>query len=251
MTGRVVAAADGAIGWLSFDSPGRRNAVSLAMWEAIPGLVGELEADPRIRVLALRGAGEEGFASGADISEFDTVRHGPGAAARYEEAFLRAANALGDSRLPVVAMIRGGCVGGGLAIALWADLRLAGEDAVFSIPAARLGLGLAPEACDRLVGTVGEPRAKEILFTAGRFDARRAEAIGLVHRVVPPADLESAVRELCGTLAANAPLTIRAAKSFLGGSRDPGLVRACFESEDWAEGRSAFAQKRRPEFRGR
>ena len=261
MPGRVHVVKEGTIGWLVFDQPERRNAVSLEMWQAIPGLAAALDADPEVRVLVLRGAGEEAFVSGADISEFERTRTGARAAQAYEDVGVAAFEAIAGVGKPVLAMIHGFCVGGGMAIALSADLRFAADDAQLAIPAARLGLGYHATGLDALVRLAGPSIAKEVLFTARRFTAGEALARGLVNEVVPKAALEARVRSIAAAIADNAPLTLRSAKQVIGelardaAARDHEAIRrsilACFESEDYREGVRAFLAKRKPVFQGR
>jgi len=257
-TDRIVARKDGAIGWLVFNNPERRNAVSLEMWQAIPAVLADFEADPRIRVVVLTGAGDKAFASGADISQFEKDRSTAEGVQRYEQRSDAAASRLQSLDKPTLAMIRGYCLGGGLAIANLCDLRIAAEDARFGIPAAKMGLGYRAPAMKNLVELVGAAFAREIMITARQFSAAEALHMGLVHKVVPVAELEAATRQVCDTIAANAPLTIRAAKRVIRevtkGDYDAAACRAwvkeCFDSEDYAEGRRAFMEKRKPVFKG-
>ncbi len=184
MTGRVRVERDGAIGWLIFDQIERRNAINTAMWAAIPAAVGELDGDPEVRVIVLRGAGTVAFVSGADVSEFEEARNAD-RAAQYAALNGCAFAALAGAEKPVVAMIHGFCIGGGTAIALNADLRYAADDAQFGIPAARLGLGYEAESIECLARLVGPSTAAEMLFTARRYRAEEALRVGLVNAVVP------------------------------------------------------------------
>jgi enoyl-CoA hydratase/carnithine racemase len=259
-TERMIARKDGAIGWMIFNNPARRNAVSLDMWQAIPTILEAYEKDPEIRVVVLAGAGERAFVSGADISEFEQRRSSAEAVRHYEETGERASSALAEFPKPTIAMIRGYCIGGGVAIALTCDLRIAAEDARFGVPAARLGLGYRMTGVKRLLDLVGPAMTKEIFFTARQYTAVEAERMGLVNKVVPTAELEASLRGTADTIAANAPLTIAALKRAVAEllvdpeHRDADAVRrmveACFASEDYREGRTAFMEKRSPQFRG-
>ncbi|MBI2315693.1 MAG: enoyl-CoA hydratase/isomerase family protein [Betaproteobacteria bacterium] len=261
LTERIIAERQGPIGWITFNNPERRNAMSVDMWEAIPRVLDRFGADAQVRVIVLTGAGDKAFASGADVSQFEEQRSGAEAVRRYEEITEGAQERLQKSDKPLIAMIRGFCLGGGMNIALACDLRIAAADARFGIPAARMGIGYRVTSTRNLVDTVGAANAHEILLTARQFSAEEAKAMGLVHRVVRPAELDSLVAEYCAMIAANAPLTLRTAKRIIrelvkspAGFDAAGcaaLVKQCFESEDYVEGRRAFMEKRRPKFAGR
>jgi len=259
-TGRLLGRRDGQIGWMTFNNPERRNAISLDMWAGIPRVIEAFEADPEIRVIVLAGAGEKAFVAGADISQFETSRGDAASDSVYTGDANRASAALVHTPKPTIAMIRGYCIGGGLGVALTCDLRICADDARFAIPAAKLGLGYRLDAVRELVDVVGPSYAKEILFTGRQFDAQEALAMGLVNKVVPVAELETTVRSYAGMMGQNAPLTIKASKMAVREVlRDAerrrtaevdAAVKACFDSADFREGRRAFMEKRPPVFRG-
>ena len=261
MAGAVRAEKDGAIGWLVHDNPARLNALDSAMWRAIPPAVAQFDADPEVRVIVLRGEGDKAFAVGMDISEFETARTTPEQVAAFDRLIDEALHALQSSPKPVIAMIRGFCMGGGVEISLACDLRYCSEDVQMAIPAARLGLGYGVDGTKRLVETVGHANAREIFFTGRRYNAAEAFSIGLVHHIVPTAELEAFVRKTAEGMAENAPLTLAAAKilieEFVRPSGEPDLAKGlaaierCALSEDYQEGRKAFMEKRKPRFRGR
>jgi enoyl-CoA hydratase/carnithine racemase len=261
MTERLIVEKQGPIGWLVFNNPERRNAISVDMWEGIPQALDRFEADPAIRAIVLAGAGDKAFVSGADISQFDQARADSAGVQRYEEIAEGAQLRLQQFDRPVLAMIRGFCLGGGLNIALACDLRIAADDARLGIPAARIGLGYRASSTKNLVDTIGPANAREILLTARQLTAGEALAMGLVNRVVPAAELLDAVLDYCGMFADNAPLTMRTAKRIIREllkshvgvdvAACRAYVQECFESADYAEGRRAFKEKRRPIFSGK
>jgi enoyl-CoA hydratase/carnithine racemase len=251
---------DGEIAFLIADNSSRMNALTAAMWKALPDRMAEAERDPQVRVVVMRGAGVRAFSAGADISEFESARAGE-KAADYDALNDAAFRALSHCTKPTIAMIHGFCLGGGLGLALCTDIRLADDKAEFAIPAAKLGLGYNARWVRPLLAAVPPSRAKEMLFTGRRFQVAEAMSMGLVNEVVPAAELEGRTRALAQEIAANAPLTVRAAKRVIDELvRHPetpdmaaldAAVAACFESEDYAEGRRAFLEKRKPRFEGR
>lgn len=250
---------DGAIAYIIADNAARMNAFTSSMWGAIPGHINRATADPEVRVIVLRGAGEKAFSAGADISEFDSARTGD-AAKTYDQLNDNAFNALINCPKPTLAMIHGFCLGGGLGLALCCDLRLADEVSQYAIPAAKLGIGYNARWMRPILAAVPAPRAKELLFTGRRFKAAEAAAMGLVSHIHPVAELDAAVRALAAEIAGNAPLSVMAAKKVIDEiGRHPehpdlktldAATEACFASEDYAEGRRAFLEKRKPQFKG-
>jgi enoyl-CoA hydratase len=253
-------AKDGAIAWITADNSARMNALTAAMWQAIPEAIAEAVDDPDVRVIILRGSGDKAFSAGADISEFETSRTGD-AAKTYDALNDAAFNALIECRKPTIAMIHGFCLGGGLGIALCCDMRIADDASQFAIPAAKLGIGYNARWMRPILAAVPAARAKELLFTGRRFRSADAQDMGLVSQLVPKGELETSVRVLAQEIAANAPLSVAAAKKVIDElARHPehpdmaaldAAVAACFESADYAEGRRAFLEKRKPEFKGK
>ena len=260
-TDKMLAHVEDGVGWIAFNQPNKRNAVSFAMWQAIPEIIRDFASSDDVRVVVMKGAGDKAFVSGADISEFEEVRNTPDQVVIYENATSAANAALRSLDKPLIAMIRGFCIGGGMAIALSADLRITADDGQFGVPAAKLGLGYGYGGIKELVNIVGPSFAKEIFFTGGRFSASDAKTMGLVNRVVPVDELEASVTTLAKTIADNAPMTVKAAKAAVNeGTKNPderdldsvaAMVEACFNSEDYKEGRRAFMEKRKPQFQGR
>jgi enoyl-CoA hydratase/carnithine racemase len=249
------------VGYIGLNQPGKHNAISYEMWQGISATMDDFGADENVRVIVLAGEGGKAFSAGADISQFEKKRGSADAIEIYNAAVKLAQQKLMTVAKPTIAKITGYCIGGGLGTALCCDLRIASEDSKFGIPAAKLGLGYGYHALRPLVDLVGPSFAKEILFTARRFSAEEAYGMGLINRVLPRAELEAYIHEYADTMAGNAPLTIKACKQIVAEIvKDPDeqdlelcqrLVDECFNSSDYKEGRTAFMQKRKPEFRGK
>jgi enoyl-CoA hydratase len=248
----------GAVGWIVFDQPARRNAINGDMWRGIAPAMAQFDRDPEVRCVAFRGAGTEAFSAGADISEFESRRASEESVGQYDGLLDQVLHSIQGSPKPSVAMIYGFCLGGGLEIALACDLRYCAATAQFGIPAAKLGLAYNVEGHKRLLETVGHARAREIMFLGRRYDAEEALAMGLVHAVVP--DLESFTEKILADLSANAPLSILNSKTIFeeyvkaAGAPDHARMQAvierCAKSADYKEGRRAFMEKRKPQFKG-
>ncbi len=261
LTEKLVAHKEGAIGWIVFNNPARHNATSFEMWQSLPLVLGAYAEDPEVRVIVLKGAGEKAFSAGADISQFKEKRTGAEAVKEYNAASDHASRVLRECPKPTIAMVRGYCIGGGMAMAVGCDIRIVSDNARFGVPAAKLGLGYRFEGIRRLSSIVGPSFAAEIFYTGRQFSAQEALEMGLVNRVVPVADLERYTLEYANTIANNAPLTIAAVKrSLIEVLKDPAerdlaqcqqMVDACFESADYKEGQTAFMEKRKPQFKGR
>ncbi len=258
---KIIAAVEDRAGVLTINNPQRRNAISLEMWDAMGEAFTAFSADPDVRCIVMQGAGDKAFASGADISQFEKNRADANAAETYGKTSKRVREQMIACEKPVVAVIRGFCMGGGLGIAMTADMRVAADDAIFGIPAARLGIAYDFLNLRNLVNLVGPSKAKEILITGKRMDANTALGIGLINDVVAVDALADAKAELVAQIAENAPLSMRASKLTINevikdeAQRNLDVVealgRACFDSTDYKEGRTAFMEKRKPVFTGR
>lgn len=259
-SGDVLARTEGRVGYLTFSNPARHNAVSLAMWQEAGRLLRNFADDPAVGVVVLSGAGSKSFVSGADISKFDKERGTEDAARAYGASVERVYAAVHDFPKPTIAMIRGYCIGGGLGLAISCDIRIAAGHSRFAMPAAKLGLGYDLAGMRRFVEVLGTSFTKEMFFTARQFDVDEARLMGLVNRVVPDEEIEDFTRAYAEAIAANAPLTVAAAKFIVTelskdvGERDltgcTAMVDRCFGSHDYEEGRRAFLEKRKPAFTG-
>lgn len=259
-TSKILTEVVDGVGWLTFNNPERRNAMSLEMWQGLGDAAEAFEADTAVRVVVMRGAGGKAFVSGADISEFEQHR----ANAQQKEAYgliaARGHQGLATLTKPLIAMIDGFCIGGGLALALTADMRFASAGSRFGIPAAKLGLGYEYAGIAALARLVGPSVSKDILFSARFLEADEALRVGLVNAVFDGLELEQKVRDYAQRIAGNAPLTVHAAKQAVrvferySASADADTIEAlvdrCFDSDDYREGRRAFLEKRAPHFKG-
>ncbi len=258
---KLVAKKEGRIGWITFNQPEKLNAVSFEMWEALPRILKEMEEDIDIRLVILKGAGEKAFVSGADISQFGEKRSSTEAILAYNAAADAAGKALQQCTKPTLAMVRGYCIGGGTAIAIGCDFRIASDDSRYGVPAGKLGLGYRFTGINRLAQLVGPAFTAEIFFTGRQFSAQEALAMGLINRAVPVAELEKTVFDTATIICNNAPLTLKSIKRHLiewhkdevdrDLDRSQKLVDDCYTSEDYKEGRTAFMEKRKPVFTGR
>jgi enoyl-CoA hydratase len=259
--GKILQAVADGVGIVTFNNPDKRNAMSLDMWEGFGLALTELRDHPDVRVVILVGAGDKAFVSGADISQFEKTRHNAEASEEYARRSAAQRALLADYPKPTIACIRGFCLGGGMQVAMLADIRIAADDSQFGIPAARLGIAYGYDGLKLLVSLVGPSWARLLMYTGMRIDSAEAGRIGLVDRVVPDAELWNATLDIAHTISGNAPLAIQAAKITIAqvlkdpGDRDMNAIRqigiACMDSEDFREGRRAFMEKRKPQFRGR
>ena len=261
-TGSVYGRKVGRVGHIFIDNQAKKNAMSLNMYRQVPIAINEAlngimnttssgDDEDAVRVVILQGEGTEAFGAGSDILEFPKVRHNAEAAAEYSAIEDAAAESLLAVKQPLIAKIRGPCIGGGLNLALTADVRYASEDSIFCVPPAKLGIGYPQQLMDLLLMAVGRSRAKDLLFTARTINAEEALRIGLVDAVVPNDELDEHVERVASTMTQLAPLTTQAAK--LAANQDPNAIQKCsdcYESNDYKEGIQAFLEKRRPQFFG-
>ena len=259
-TERVKTRLDGQVLHIRFNNPAKHNALSVDMWEAVPPLLERAAKDDNVRMVVFSGEGDKAFVSGADISQFEDMRAAKEAVKKYEAMAEAALQGIYEFGKPTIACIRGYCIGGGVNVAISCDLRIASSNSTFAIPATRLGLGYRYSAMKNLTQLVGPGYAKDIFFTGRRLDAAEALRIGLVNRIAEPAGLDALLAEYTSSICTGAPLTIKAGKRIIRDvlkteDADMDLARKlildCFESDDYAEGRRAFMEKRKPVFKGK
>jgi enoyl-CoA hydratase/carnithine racemase len=259
--GKILKSVIEGVGAVTFNNPEKRNAMSLDMWEGLGQALSELRDDDDVRVVVLVGAGDKAFVSGADISQFEKNRHNAAASEEYSRRSEAQRALLANYPKPTISCIRGFCLGGGMQVAMLTDIRIAAEDSQFGIPAAKLGIAYGYEGLRNLVSLVGPSWARLIMYTGMRVDSKEALRIGLVDRVIPTNELWGETMGIARTISTNAPLAIKAAKITIAqvlkdpADRDMGAIRQigidCMDSEDFREGRRAFMDKRKPQFKGK
>jgi enoyl-CoA hydratase len=259
--GKILMSVAEGVGVVTFNNPEKRNAMSLEMWEGLGQALTELGEDAKVRVVILTGAGDKAFMSGADISQFEKTRHNAQASEEYSRRSEAQRALLASYPKPTIACIRGFCLGGGMQVAMLADIRIASANSQFGIPAAKLGIAYGYDGLKHLVWLVGPSWARLLLYTGMRIDAAEAQRIGLVDRMVADTDVWNTTVEIARTISNNAPLAVQAAKITIAqvlkdaNQRDMAAIKAigtaCMDSEDFREGRRAFMEKRKPHFKGR
>ncbi len=259
--GKILKTITEGVGVITFNNPEKRNAMSLEMWEGVGQALTELRDDENVRVVILVGAGDKAFVSGADISQFEKTRHNAAAAEEYSRKSDAQRALLANFPKPTISCIRGFCLGGGMQVAMLTDIRIASENSQFGIPAAKLGIAYGYDGLRHLVSLVGPSWARLIMYTGMRIESQEALRIGLVDRVVADGELWNATMEIARTISENAPLAIQAAKITIAqvlkdpAARDMDAIKkigmACMDSEDFREGRRAFMEKRKPQFKGK
>jgi enoyl-CoA hydratase len=258
---RLLSEVRDSIGWITFNNPTRHNAMSKDMWDGAATLLDQYAADSAVRAIVLTGAGDRAFVAGADISKFENERSSADAMIAYDSSVSNFHDSLNAVTKPTIARVNGYCIGGGLAIAIGCDIRICSDKSTFGVPAAKLGIGYKAKGIRELERLVGPAFTAEIFYTARQFDAEEARIMGLVNRVLPETGLDAAVGDLIGRIAENAPLSIKAVKETLIEHGKPeaawdfsahyATVKQCGTSADYTEGRTAFMEKRKPNFAGR
>lgn len=259
--GKILRHAAGGVGVITFNNPDKRNAMSLEMWEGFGEALTSLRDDDSVRVVILRGAGGKAFVSGADISQFEKTRHNAAASEAYAKRSAVQRALLADYPKPTIACIQGFCLGGGMQVAMLADIRIASHGSQFGIPAAKLGIAYGFDGLRHLVSLVGPSWARLLMYTGMRIDSAEALRIGLVERVIPDGQLWGETMVIAQAISENAPLAIKAAKFTIAqvlkdeSARDVDAIKAignaCMDSADFREGRQAFMEKRKPQFQGK
>ena len=259
-TEKMLSRVEEGVGYITFNNPEKHNAVSIEMWDALEKILDEFRSSKEIRVIVLNGAGGKSFVSGADISKFDKERSSKDAVLSYNKRTQKVYELLETFPKPTIAMIDGYCIGGGLNLAVCCDIRICSEKSKFAMPAAKLSLGYPFSSIKRLFDVMGPGMAKHFMFTAEKISASEALACGLVQKLVSAENIETYVRDYALTISQNAPLTIKAMKQIgIEILKNPDerdlllceqLASACFDSEDYKEGRKAFMEKRKPNFKG-
>ena len=256
--GKMLASIEGGIGTIIFNQPEKRNAMSVGMWGGLEQILTDFEPNGDVRVIVMTGAGDKAFVSGADISQFESQRASGNAQLEYDRLTSAGRARLAAFPKPVIAAIRGFCLGGGLGIAMQADIRIAATGSAYGIPAAKLGIAYGYDMIDRLVSLVGQAHARVLLFGGERIDAEEAQRIGLINKCVPADTLDAEVGKLAASIAGNAPLSVLTMKRGVNEAIKPNgdramieaAVAACFDSADYKEGRTAFMEKRKPVWKG-
>jgi len=259
-TEKMLSRIEEGVGYITFNNPDKHNAVSIEMWDALEKILDNFRNSNKIRVIVLNGAGGKSFVSGADISKFDKERSSKEAVLSYNKRTQKVYELLESFPKPTIALIDGYCIGGGLNLAVCCDIRICSEKSKFAMPAAKLSLGYPFSSIKRLFDVMGPGMAKHFMFTAEKISATEALACGLVQKLISEDSIDSYVKDYALTIANNAPLTIKAMKQIgIEILKNPDerdlllcekLASACFDSEDYKEGRKAFMEKRKPNFKG-